>query len=166
MTHFSVYGVVILLIICPTAIIGNLLLMIAYTKDPLKLIKYSSSYFIFNIAIVDLLSSCALMCNKILSFGNSVPEVAKPITVVLYNAFIFIVPNPRYPAILLGTFSILESCQHYKPCMPLVVNLYLAGKHCSGGRESICGIYTAKLKILNKNKILAKLLFQANFCLK
>ena len=86
MTHFSVYGVLILLIICLTEIIGNFLLMIAYTKVPLKLIEYSSSYFIFNIAIVDLLSSCALLCNTILSFGNiSIPEVAKSITVVLYT---------------------------------------------------------------------------------
>ena len=58
-----------------------------------------------------------------------------------YLNFSSIVSKPRCPAASLGSYFILESCHHYKPCMPLVGNFYLPGKHCSGGRESNCGFY-------------------------
>lgn len=53
-----------------TGIVGNLLLIVAHVKDPLKLIKSSSSCFIFNIAFVDLVFSCASFAVMILSFAN------------------------------------------------------------------------------------------------
>ena len=40
-------------------IVGNVLLIIAHVKDPLKSIRSLLSYFIFNFALVDLLSSCS-----------------------------------------------------------------------------------------------------------
>lgn len=58
---YPLYFVVLLLTIFLTGIIGNILLIIAHLKDPLKLIKSSSSYFMLNISFVDLLLSCGLM---------------------------------------------------------------------------------------------------------
>lgn len=68
-----------------TGIAGNLLMIFAHVKDPLKLIKSLSSRFIFNIALVDLLLSSALLL-VVFSFTNSfcVPGIASSVTFLLY----------------------------------------------------------------------------------
>lgn len=51
---------VLLLAVNLTGIAGNILLIIAHIKDPLKLLKCSSSVFIINISVIDVLISCTL----------------------------------------------------------------------------------------------------------
>ena len=57
------------------AIIGNIFVIIAHLKDPLKLFKTSSAQFILNIAVVDLISitSTAIMLIYKLRFGKTIP---------------------------------------------------------------------------------------------
>ena len=57
-TEWPVLSVVSVLAINVTGIVGNVLLIIAHVKDPLKHFKFPSSLFIFIIAILDLLISC------------------------------------------------------------------------------------------------------------
>ena len=57
----SSYSWTLLLPVNFIGILGNLLLIIAHIKDPLKLLKSSSSLFILNIAIVDLFISLVLL---------------------------------------------------------------------------------------------------------
>ena len=47
-----------MLVINLIGILGNVLLIVAHVKDPLRLLKSPSSTFIFNIALVDVLLSC------------------------------------------------------------------------------------------------------------
>ena len=63
------FPLVLLLLILPIGIIGNFLLIISHIKDPLKVIKSSSSYFISNIALVDFLSSNSLIL--VIFFSNN-----------------------------------------------------------------------------------------------
>ena len=54
-----------MLVINLIGILGNVLLIVAHVKDPLRLLKSPSSTFIFNIALIDALISCILVVGMI-----------------------------------------------------------------------------------------------------
>ena len=86
MPNFPVYTLVLLLLILPFGIKGNFLLIISHIKDPLKVIKSSSSYFISNIALVDFLSSNSLIL--VIFFSNNRSDnviIASLLTFWLYT---------------------------------------------------------------------------------
>ena len=85
MPNFPEYTLVLLLLILPIGIIGNFLLIISHIKDPLKVVKSSSSYFIFNIALVDLLSSNSLILVIFSSNNRSHNVMASLLTSWLYT---------------------------------------------------------------------------------
>ena len=85
MPNFPVYTLVLLLLILPIGIKGNFLLIISHIKDPLKVIKSSSSYFISNIALVDFLSSNSLILVIFFSNIRSHNVIASLLTFWLYT---------------------------------------------------------------------------------
>ena len=58
MRSVPVFSVGLFSLIHLTGVVGNVLLIIAHMRDPLKLLKASSSLFILNIAFLDFLISC------------------------------------------------------------------------------------------------------------
>ena len=54
-----------MLVINLIGVLGNVLLIVAHVKDPLRLLKTPSSTFIFNIALIDALISCILVVGMI-----------------------------------------------------------------------------------------------------
>lgn len=83
--NFPLYAVALLISIILTGIIGNFLLIISHVKDPLKVIKSSSSYFIFNIALVDLLSACSLIFATLSSTNTSLYGVTSSLIAWFYT---------------------------------------------------------------------------------
>ena len=83
--NFPLYTVALLLLIILIGIIGNILLVVSHVKDPFKLMKSSSSYFIFNISLVDLLSPCTLILATLSLTKPSFYDVASSLIAWLYT---------------------------------------------------------------------------------
>ena len=69
-------------------IIGNLLLIIAHVKDPLKHFKLTSSIFIFIIAVIDLLCSCSLLLWNL--YLSTMVQVILNVLMGLFHSLSFI----------------------------------------------------------------------------
>ena len=83
---FPVYLLVLLFLTFLTGIVGNFLLIISHIKDPLKVIKSSSSYFIINISVGDFLSSCGLFLAFSFSNTTIIVEIAGSLIAFPYTA--------------------------------------------------------------------------------
>ena len=167
MTNYPLHSVVYLLLICCAGIAGNIMLIIAYVRDPLKMIKSnSSSYFIFNIAIVDLLSSCLLICNIALSFrGISVPDIPRSITLMLYTVSFTLYLSlaiQRFCSVVLPLWSRVNIT--YRVCRRWVTTMWLANIVLEIGKVSVTSKTQIKIQLDLATSVLLWMIFFATQC--
>ena len=126
--NFPLYTVALLLLIILIGIIGNILLVVSHVKDPFKLMKSLSSYFIFNISLVDLLLPCTLILATLSLTKPSFYDVASSLIAWLYTVSFTLYLNLAiqwfYSAVLFSGISIV------------VYDWNMASKRCLGWWES------------------------------
>lgn len=83
--NYPLYALVLLFTVIAIGIVGNFLLIIAHVKDPLKLIKSSSSCFIFNIALVDLLLLCSYILIMFTVTDSRIRYLTESLISLLYS---------------------------------------------------------------------------------
>ena len=167
MTNYPLHTVVYLLIICCAGIAGNIMLIIAYVRDPLKMIKSnSSSYFIFNIAIVYLLPSCLLLCNITLSFRDiSVPDIPRSITLMLYTVSFTLylgLAIQRFCSVVLPLWSHVNITS--RVCRRWVTIMWLANIVLGIGKVSVTSKTQIKIQLDLATSVLLWMIFFATQC--